>query len=98
MANFSKHCLLCVLVVLWVTLPQQAQGQAIQSTLLGTVTDATGAVVTGATVTVKNEGTNFERTMVTDEKGDYRIAGLEAGNYQVSVTAPGFKTFVRTRV
>lgn len=79
-------------------LASEVQGQAIQSTILGTVTDPSGAVVTGATVTVKNEGTNIERTMVTDENGDYRIAGLEPGNYQVSVTTPGFKTFRRTRV
>jgi carboxypeptidase family protein len=74
------------------------QGQGTQSTILGTVTDPSGAMVTGATVVVKNEATNIERTIVADENGDYRIAGLEAGNYQVSVTAAGFKTFVRTRV
>src|SRR5437773_3067269 len=98
MKSTSKVCLLLATLALLMALPDPVQGQATQSTLLGTVTDATGAVVIGATVTVKNEGTNFERTMVTDEKGDYRIAGLEVGNYQVSVTAPGFKTFVRTRV
>jgi carboxypeptidase family protein len=75
----------------------EVRGQATQSTILGTVTDPSGAVVTGATVTVKNEGTNIERTMVTDGNGDYRIAGLEVGRYQVSVSAPGFKTFVRSR-
>src|SRR5437870_7182002 len=80
-----------------VALAGEVRGQAVQSTILGTVTDPSGAVVTGATVTVKNEGTNIERTMVTDGNGDYRIAGLEVGRYQVSVSAPGFKTFVRSR-
>src|SRR5437867_12807552 len=98
MKSTSKVCLLLATLALLMALPDPVQGQATQSTLLGTVTDATGAVVIGATVTVKNEGTNFERTMVTDENGDYRIAGLEVGNYQVSVTAPGFKMFVRTMV
>jgi len=81
-----------------VALAGEVRGQAVQSTILGTVTDPSGAVVTGATVTVKNEGTNFERTMVTDENGDYRIVGLEVGTYQVSVSAPSFKTFVRSRI
>ncbi|MGH9425642.1 MAG: carboxypeptidase-like regulatory domain-containing protein, partial [Terriglobia bacterium] len=87
--------LICLCVF---ALATEVQGQGTQSTILGTVTDPSGAMVTGATVTVKNEGTNIERTIVADENGDYRIAGLEAGNYQVSVTTPGFKTFVRTRV
>src|SRR5207249_3060335 len=98
MKNFSKFCLLLTAFGLLVAWVDQVQGQGTQSTILGTVTDPSGAAVVGATVTVKNEGTNIERTIVTDGNGDYRIAGLEAGNYQVSVAAPGFKTFVRTRV
>ncbi|MEW5977074.1 MAG: TonB-dependent receptor [Acidobacteriota bacterium] len=91
--DFLGSVCLCLLV-----LATEAQGQGTQSTILGTVTDPSGSVVTGATVTVKNEGTNFERTMTTDEYGDYRIAGLEAGNYQVGVTSVGFKAFLQTRV
>jgi hypothetical protein len=79
-------------------LASDLQGQGTQSTILGTVTDPSAAAVAGATVTIKNEGTNIERTIVTDGNGDYRVAGLEAGNYQVSVTTPGFKTFVRTKI
>ncbi|PYU87212.1 MAG: hypothetical protein DMG08_28480 [Acidobacteria bacterium] len=67
MKSTPKLCLLFAALAFLAAPPDPAQGQAIQSTLLGTVTDATGAVVTGATVTVKNEGTNFERTMITDE-------------------------------
>jgi hypothetical protein len=65
---------------------------------LGKVTDATGAVIPNATVKVKNEGTNIERSMVTGELGDYRIAGLEPGFYEVTVSSPGFNTFTQTRV
>ncbi|MCI0421464.1 MAG: TonB-dependent receptor [Acidobacteria bacterium] len=79
-------------------LAREVRGQATQSTILGTVTDPSGAVVTGATVTVKNEGTNIERTIVADANGDYRVAGLETGSYQVSVSAAGFKKFVQTKV
>ncbi len=98
MKSLAKLWLAFLIAAVTVVLVAEVQGQGTQSTILGTVTDPTGAVVTGATVTVKNEGTNFERTMVTDESGDYRIAGLELGNYQVSVTTPGFKTFVRIGV
>src|SRR5437870_10087779 len=98
MKRFSKLCLLLTALCLLLPPVDQVRGQATQSTILGTVTDPSGAAVAGATVTAKNEGTNIERTIVTDGNGDYRVAGLEAGNYQVSVTTPGFKTFVRTKI
>ena len=98
MKALSKLYLLGLVCLCLFALASEVQGQGTQSTILGTVSDPSGAMVTGATVTVKNEGTNIERTIVADENGDYRIAGLEAGNYQVSVTAPGFKTFLQTRV
>ena len=72
--------------------------QATQGTILGTVTDASGAAIPGATVTVRNEGTNMQRTIHTDAEGDYRIAGLEAGSYEVTVTTDGFNTFEQTQV
>src|SRR5437867_11521310 len=89
MKSTPKLCLLLATVAFLVAPPDPAQGQAIQSTLLGTVTDATGAVVTGATATVKNEGTNCERTMITDESGHYRSAGLQVGSDQARVSAHG---------
>src|SRR5439155_11017633 len=98
MKNFSKFCFLLTALGLLVAPADRVQGQVTQSTILGIVTDPSGAVVTGATVIVKNEGTSFERTMVTNENGDYRIAGLEVGRYQVNVSAPGFKTFVRSQI
>lgn len=60
----------------------------------GTVTDAQGAVVTSATVTVKNTATNATRTATTNENGQYRILQLQPGFYEVSVTASNFKTSV----
>lgn len=72
--------------------------QVTQSSILGNVTDSSGAAVAGAKVIVKNEGTNLQRTIDTDVSGDYRISGLETGFYSVAVTAPGFKTFEQTRI
>jgi hypothetical protein len=73
-------------------------GQSTQGSILGTVTDATGASVDGATVVVKNQGTNFVREIKSDSDGDYRVPGLEAGLYQIRVTAAGFKTLERTKI
>ena len=74
------------------------KAQSTQSSILGTVADPSGAPVPSATVTVRNEGTNSTRTFKTDASGDYRVSGLEAGFYQVSVAATGFKTYSQTRV
>jgi hypothetical protein len=60
----------------------------------GTVNDPQGAVVQGATVTVKNKATNAARTAVTNENGQYRILQLQPGFYEVSVTAANFKKTV----
>src|SRR2546427_2980518 len=80
MSSYSKVRGLFLMGSLFVALGTQAYGQGTQSTVLGTVTDSSGALVPGATVTVKNQGTGIERSLTTNESGDYRIAGLEAGN------------------
>ncbi|MEK7403957.1 MAG: carboxypeptidase regulatory-like domain-containing protein [Acidobacteriota bacterium] len=79
-------------------LADDLQAQSTQSSILGTVADASGAPVSGAKVTVRNEGTNFTRTFDTDASGDYRVSGLEAGFYRVTVGATGFKTYTQTRI
>ena len=66
--------------------------QSTESSILGTVHDAAGAVVPQATVTLLNQGTNDTRSQLTDGAGDYRFSGILAGKYSVSVAAPGFKT------
>jgi uncharacterized membrane protein len=98
MNRFTTRPLFVLLTVLFLTLPAGLFGQATQGSILGSVTDPTGAGVPGATVTVKNDGTNFIRTMTTDESGDYRVAGIEPGIYRVTVTATGFKGFEQTRI
>lgn len=96
--NYSRRYLGLLVSVLLVLAAVEANGQSTQSTILGTVTDSTGAVMVGAKITITNEGTNFERQMETDGNGDYRVAGLERGNYQVRVSSPGFNTFVRSQI
>jgi hypothetical protein len=60
----------------------------------GTINDPQGAVVQGATVSVKNTATNATRTAVTNDNGQYRILQLQPGLYEVSVSAANFKKSV----
>ena len=65
--------------------------QAVTGTLLGTVTDSSGAVVTGAKVTITNEGTGFTRTASTDTAGEYTFPSIPTGRYTVLAEMQGFK-------
>jgi outer membrane receptor protein involved in Fe transport len=72
--------------------------QTFRGTILGTVTDPSGAVVAGAKVTVKNTGTGLERATETSGDGSYSIPELPIGSYNVTFTQSGFQTFVATGV
>src|SRR4030095_12707030 len=60
------------------------------ATIKGSVTDPSGAVVSGARVTIRNEATGFERIAQTDSDGNYQVASLPPGAYRVEVQAQGF--------
>jgi hypothetical protein len=68
------------------------------ASLEGTVTDKTGAVVSGATVTIRNQATGVSRSSVTGDSGFYRITGLAPGNYHMEVEAASFKKSSRSNV
>src|SRR5947209_16678898 len=72
--------------------------QTFRGTVLGTVTDPSGAVIGGAKVTVKNTGTGLERSTQTSADGSYSLPELPIGTYNVTVTQMGFQTFVATGV
>jgi hypothetical protein len=61
--------------------------------IVGTVRDASDAVVVGAKVTLKNLGTNVSRSMATSGTGEYSFALLPVGRYSVTVEVTGFKVF-----
>ncbi|MGI4827092.1 MAG: TonB-dependent receptor domain-containing protein, partial [Janthinobacterium lividum] len=67
-------------------------GQLATADILGTVTDATGAIVPNAMVTVVNNGTQEKRTASTTGTGDFTFALLPVGSYTVTVNLAGFKT------
>jgi hypothetical protein len=62
------------------------------------VTDSSGAVISGATITAKRPATGDTRTAITNETGNYTFPLLDIGEYEVSCTAPGFKTEVRSGI
>src|SRR5262245_42492953 len=69
--------------------------QTTSTTILGTVTDSTGAVVSGAKVTVTNTRTGVKREVTTSSTGDFTFPLLDVGVYDVTVDAQGFKNEVR---
>ena len=75
-----------------------ALAQTPTGTILGTVKDAQGAAVPGATVTATNLGTTYSRDTATDAAGEYALRLLPIGNYEVVVTLPGFKNFTQTGI
>ena len=71
-------------------------GQTFRGTILGVVTDSSGAAVPGATVTIKNVDTGLTRTVTTTDDGSYSAPELPIGNYSVTVEKSGFKAGVVT--
>lgn len=74
------------------------QAQATLGSINGTVTDKSGAVVQGASVKVRNNGTNLEQTISTRNDGSFSDVDLPIGTYSVTVSKDGFKTEVFTSI
>ncbi|HET6891929.1 MAG TPA: carboxypeptidase regulatory-like domain-containing protein [Pyrinomonadaceae bacterium] len=74
---------------LMTTVPALAQSTAV---LQGKVTDPNGAVIPNTTIRVRNQATASERTTQTDNDGNYQVAALPVGIYQIEVKAQGFQT------
>ena len=72
-----------------------AQSQALNGQIEGVVTDASGAAIPNAAVTVRNVDTGTQRQVTSDEAGVYRAPILPLGSYRVTVEAPNFKRLVR---
>jgi hypothetical protein len=75
-----------------------AQAQVTGATLSGTVSDSSGGVVVGATISSRNTATGIVREATTDSAGLFTIPNLVAGDYEVKVTAAGFSTAVQSNL
>ena len=87
---FLGCCFFSLLMV--VLLPASLRAQGSTGTISGHVTDSTGAVVPGATVTLTNTATSGVRTTVSTSSGDYTFPSVLIGTYELKVEHQGFKT------
>src|ERR1700688_1611232 len=92
MRSIQGFLVFATLLLICFNLPIGAQ--TITGTISGDVTDASGAVVAGATVTVVSLGTNQERSATTNSSGNFDVPTLAIGKYKVTPAAAGFKTSV----
>jgi hypothetical protein len=84
-------CLVLLLPVMIGSFP----AQEFRGSITGRITDPTGAVIPGASVEIKNVGTNVVATVTTNDEGSYTVQFLLPGKYTVKVTSQGFTTAVR---
>lgn len=73
-------------------------GQAITSSITGTVTDSSGAVVPGAVVTLSDPAQGVTRHTTTNSSGSFLVSAIPAGTYSLTVAAKGFKTYRATGI
>src|SRR6516225_4387890 len=86
-------CLLLLFIV-----PGQSYAQVDTGTILGTVSDSTGARISGATVTLTNEGTNAALSTTTGDDGGYKFTPVRIGKYKIAVSQQGFQTTTQTSI
>jgi hypothetical protein len=95
----TQKLLVATVTFLFLCCSMIAKGQELAATLTGRVTDPSGATISDATVTIVQNGVNgASRTLQTDAHGSYTATNLAAGNYTVTVAAPGFQSYTAQNV
>lgn len=97
MCKSLRFCFASMLVLAVCALSAMAQSTT-TGAINGAVTNPNKEVVTGATVTAKNNGTNKEATATTDDNGGFKVVNLEPGIYTVTVNSSGFAPFTNENV
>jgi hypothetical protein len=92
-----RFCITALVLVAMCGLSAMAQS-TVTGAINGTVTNPNKEVITGATITAKNNGTNKETTATTDDNGGYKIVNLEPGTYTVTVNGSGFAPYSNENV
>ena len=103
MKGLARYPRLIVILVLAgalanVVATRSGYAQAVNGTLVGSITDTHDAAVSGATVTIVNENTNIKRSTTTNDSGNYVFANLPQGTYRIEVEREGFKKSTQTGV
>ena len=86
------------LSVLLLLFPREAWSQENTATFYGAVTDPTGAVIPGATVSLTEQGTHVTMTKATNSSGDFTFTFVPVGTYTLRIEAKGFKTYAATGI
>src|ERR1041385_2093609 len=95
MRRFLREVPVGVVLFLLASAPAWAQATA---QLNGRVTDESGAVLPGVTVTATQTDTTFSRTVVTNATGNYVMTNLPTGPYRLEMALQGFRTYVQTGI
>ncbi len=95
--QFGRRAVLTLLLVFLLAHGSRLLGQA-NAGLTGTVTDASGAVVAGATVVITNQQTNVASTLVTSSAGTYALRGINPGVYRVEIDGAGFRKEIKENI
>src|ERR1700730_7498166 len=98
MTRHLKGVLLFLVPLMLACLTSTMHAQTSFGQIAGNVTDATGAVVPAATITITNVGTKAVRTVTTDENGYFILTSLPIGDYSVQATAPVYRGENRTGI
>jgi hypothetical protein len=88
--------LILITFIISVLYVETGAAQTLYGTLVGNVTDPSGAAVPSAKVIAENPGTGFVREATTDERGGFQFSDLQPGAYTLRVSAPAFSTFTQT--
>ena len=96
MLHHSSKTLLCAFLAALMAAAVWAQVPV--GTISGTVTDESGAVVPGVTITARNKATSLERSVTSSSEGSYSIPALAAGEYEVTFKMNGFRTLQQEAV
>src|SRR5215208_2551617 len=98
MRRWSLRTMTVVAMLVFASGSVRAQSQAVNGTIEGTIKDASGGLLPGVTVTVRNTDTGAQRVVVTDANGLYRAPLLPLGTYKVSAELSGFKKYEQTNI
>src|SRR5256885_16317617 len=86
------------LIIVFSTLTALAQSPSTGARLSGTILDPNGAAVPQATVTLRSNASGVEQSTTSDASGQYRFLLVPAGQYMITVDAPGFSKLTNTGV
>ena len=95
MCKLCRVALLCLCLLL---LPAMSFGQAVYGSIVGTVTDSSGAALPHAKITIRDVGKGVSYNATTNDTGNYSQTHLIVGQYEVRIEATGFTTFVQPNI